>query len=233
MVSNFNLTWKAACLEILNYFTERTPNSFIEEREASIVWRFWMGDSKDDKDGRQRQWARRQAAEAQNHVFDRRVFLFIRQIYELTIVSVLANDMDCALFLAKTVSWSFTTMFRVLQPSVRFCTLEALFKLLHRDPPLGQTTSPKAWTTMRSTSCWLSAEMKSCSEDSTIWIMLKHVRQEEKEVMRNGDWHLKMWSVRYSSLLARVLRRWDSWLYKACRGSWKENTRQQQGNLMR
>ncbi|KZS89294.1 hypothetical protein SISNIDRAFT_431860 [Sistotremastrum niveocremeum HHB9708] len=70
MVSNFNLTWKTPCLEILNYFTERTPNSFIEEREASIVWRFWMGDSKDDKDGRQRQWARRQAAEAQNHVFD-------------------------------------------------------------------------------------------------------------------------------------------------------------------
>jgi len=68
MVSNFNLTWKSACLEILNYFTERTPGSFIEERQASMVWRFWMagipGDTAD------RQWAQRQAAEAQNHIFD-------------------------------------------------------------------------------------------------------------------------------------------------------------------
>ncbi|KAJ7837220.1 alpha,alpha-trehalose-phosphate synthase [Mycena olivaceomarginata] len=40
-------------------FTERTPGSFVEEREASIVWRFWTGD-----------WALRQAAEAQNHIFD-------------------------------------------------------------------------------------------------------------------------------------------------------------------
>ncbi|RDB18114.1 putative alpha,alpha-trehalose-phosphate synthase [UDP-forming] subunit [Hypsizygus marmoreus] len=73
MVSNFNLTWKSACLEILNYFTERTPGSFIEERDASIVWRFWTGVSPsgpDDKDCADRQWARRQAAEAQNHIFD-------------------------------------------------------------------------------------------------------------------------------------------------------------------
>ncbi|TCD64575.1 hypothetical protein EIP91_003902 [Steccherinum ochraceum] len=68
MVSNFNLTWKAPCLEILQYFTERTPNSFIEEREASIVWRFWNGPL--DNASSDRQWARRQAAEAQNHIFD-------------------------------------------------------------------------------------------------------------------------------------------------------------------
>ncbi|KAF9522515.1 alpha,alpha-trehalose-phosphate synthase [Crepidotus variabilis] len=67
MVSNFNLTWKNSCLEILNYFTERTPGSFIEEREASMVWRFWTGESMDHPD---RQWAQRQAAEAQNHIFD-------------------------------------------------------------------------------------------------------------------------------------------------------------------
>ena len=52
-------------------FTERTPGSFIEERQASMVWRFWMagmpGDTPD------RQWAQRQAAEAQNHIFDRYV----------------------------------------------------------------------------------------------------------------------------------------------------------------
>ncbi|PPQ87717.1 hypothetical protein CVT26_011923, partial [Gymnopilus dilepis] len=68
MVSNFNLTWKSACLEILNYFTERTPGSFIEEREASMVWRFWTSDS--SSNSAERQWAQRQAAEAQNHIFD-------------------------------------------------------------------------------------------------------------------------------------------------------------------
>ncbi|KAF8809892.1 alpha,alpha-trehalose-phosphate synthase [Phlegmacium glaucopus] len=67
MVSNFNLTWKSACLEILHYFSERTPGSFIEERQASMVWRFWTGVSGDCPD---RQWAQRQAAEAQNHIFD-------------------------------------------------------------------------------------------------------------------------------------------------------------------
>ncbi|KAF7320108.1 Alpha,alpha-trehalose-phosphate synthase [Mycena kentingensis (nom. inval.)] len=68
MVSTFNLTWKSSCVEILNYFTERTPGSFVEEREASIVWRFWTGETM--KDCGDRQWALRQAAEAQNHIFD-------------------------------------------------------------------------------------------------------------------------------------------------------------------
>ncbi|KAG8215355.1 glycosyltransferase family 20 protein [Butyriboletus roseoflavus] len=67
MVANLNFTWKGPCVEILNYFTERTPGSFVEEREASIVWRFWTGPTDDCPD---RQWARRQAAEAQNHIFD-------------------------------------------------------------------------------------------------------------------------------------------------------------------
>ncbi|PCH42911.1 glycosyltransferase family 20 protein [Wolfiporia cocos MD-104 SS10] len=66
-VANFNLTWKAPCLEILNYFTERTPGSFVEEREASVVWRFWTDPDEPSSD---QQWARRQAAEAQNHIFD-------------------------------------------------------------------------------------------------------------------------------------------------------------------
>ncbi|KZT69420.1 glycosyltransferase family 20 protein [Daedalea quercina L-15889] len=67
MVANFNLTWKAPCLEILNYFTERTPGSYVEEREASVVWRFWTDPDEPQTD---RQWARRQAGEAQNHIFD-------------------------------------------------------------------------------------------------------------------------------------------------------------------
>lgn len=84
MVGTLNFTWKGPCTEILHYvrslslshyrvrltvaqFTERTPGSFVEEREASIVWRFWTGPTDDCPD---RQWARRQAAEAQNHIFD-------------------------------------------------------------------------------------------------------------------------------------------------------------------
>ncbi|OBZ75031.1 putative alpha,alpha-trehalose-phosphate synthase [UDP-forming] subunit [Grifola frondosa] len=70
MVANFNLTWKQPCLEILQYFTERTPGSYIEEREASIVWRFWTENAPFDEHNSDWQWARRQAAEAQNHVFD-------------------------------------------------------------------------------------------------------------------------------------------------------------------
>ncbi|KAJ7139621.1 alpha,alpha-trehalose-phosphate synthase [Mycena epipterygia] len=68
MVATFNLTWKNSCTEILNYFTERTPGSFVEEREASVVWRFWTGETTSDCGDRQ--WALRQAAEAQNHIFD-------------------------------------------------------------------------------------------------------------------------------------------------------------------
>lgn len=49
-------------------FSERTPGSFVEEREASIVWRYWTGAV--DESSPARQWARRQAAEAQNHIFD-------------------------------------------------------------------------------------------------------------------------------------------------------------------
>jgi len=41
----------------------------VEEREASIVWRYFSGD--EAVDAGDRAWARRQAAEAQNHIFDR------------------------------------------------------------------------------------------------------------------------------------------------------------------
>lgn len=50
-------------------FSERTPGSWVEERGASVVWRFWTGAPDDSCPDRQ--WARRQAAEAQNHIFDR------------------------------------------------------------------------------------------------------------------------------------------------------------------
>ncbi|KAI6022050.1 hypothetical protein EDC04DRAFT_2729758, partial [Pisolithus marmoratus] len=43
MVANLDFAWKGPCVEILNYFTERTPGSFVEERATSVVWRFWTG----------------------------------------------------------------------------------------------------------------------------------------------------------------------------------------------
>ncbi|KAF8508074.1 glycosyltransferase family 20-domain-containing protein [Gautieria morchelliformis] len=67
MVTNCNMTWKTPCLEILGYFTERTPGSFVAGQEASIVWRFWTEENESRGD---RQWARRQASEAQNHIWD-------------------------------------------------------------------------------------------------------------------------------------------------------------------
>ncbi|KAG2030091.1 hypothetical protein BDR03DRAFT_975071, partial [Suillus americanus] len=67
MVANLNLTRKGLCVEILNYFTEQMPGSFVEERAVSIVRRFWTGPIDDCSD---RQQARRQAAEAQNHIFE-------------------------------------------------------------------------------------------------------------------------------------------------------------------
>ncbi|KAG8963789.1 hypothetical protein FRC03_002549 [Tulasnella sp. 419] len=66
MVPNLNLKWKQSCIEILNYFTERTSGSFTEDRGASIRWRYWPGDPNDSE----LPWARRQAAEAQNHIWD-------------------------------------------------------------------------------------------------------------------------------------------------------------------
>jgi trehalose 6-phosphate synthase complex regulatory subunit len=63
-------------LEILNYFVERTPGSFIEEREVSIVFRFntlptRSAEAEEQKVKGDREWSKRQAAEAQNHIFDR------------------------------------------------------------------------------------------------------------------------------------------------------------------
>ncbi|KAG9014096.1 hypothetical protein FRB90_005579 [Tulasnella sp. 427] len=66
LVDNVSMQWKEPCVEILNYFTERTPGSFIEDRGASIRWRYWPGDPNDSE----LPWARRQAAEAQNHIWD-------------------------------------------------------------------------------------------------------------------------------------------------------------------
>ncbi|KAF8512946.1 alpha-trehalose-phosphate synthase [Hysterangium stoloniferum] len=68
MVVNYNMTWKTPCLEMLAYFTERTPGSFTVTREASIVWYFWT--QAVIQNHTDRGWVKRQAAEAQNHIWD-------------------------------------------------------------------------------------------------------------------------------------------------------------------
>lgn len=51
----------------MSYFTERTPGSWLEDRGASVCWRFWSaGDSK----SQEALWSRRQAAEVQNLIYD-------------------------------------------------------------------------------------------------------------------------------------------------------------------
>ncbi len=56
--------------EILSYFSERTPGSYIEERGASMCWRFW-NDKMGDRNSHEAQWARRQSAEVANLIHER------------------------------------------------------------------------------------------------------------------------------------------------------------------
>ncbi|PWZ01488.1 hypothetical protein BCV70DRAFT_75168 [Testicularia cyperi] len=56
--------------DILTYFTERTPGSHVEERGASVCWRFW-DDRNGDRKSHEAQWARRQSAEVSNLIHER------------------------------------------------------------------------------------------------------------------------------------------------------------------
>ncbi|QRV89728.1 glycosyltransferase family 20 protein [Ceratobasidium sp. AG-Ba] len=66
LIPNFNREWKTPAIEILQYYTDRTPGTFIENRGASLCWRF--GNEKRDEAAQK--WVRRSAAEAQNHIWD-------------------------------------------------------------------------------------------------------------------------------------------------------------------
>ncbi|KAI6030132.1 hypothetical protein EDC04DRAFT_3091835 [Pisolithus marmoratus] len=72
MVANPDFAWKGPCVEILNYFTERTPGSFVEERATSVARRFWTGppDSTSPIDDDATTTTNDISAEAQNHIFD-------------------------------------------------------------------------------------------------------------------------------------------------------------------
>jgi trehalose-phosphatase len=59
MLRDNNLNWRKEVLEIFEYYTDRTPGSFIENKEINIAWHFGMADSAFGS------W---QAAECQNHI---------------------------------------------------------------------------------------------------------------------------------------------------------------------
>ncbi|CAD6939611.1 unnamed protein product [Tilletia controversa] len=69
LVAGFNLQWRAPVKDILAYFTERTPGSWMEDRGASICWVYW-NEELGDAASHEAQWARRQAAEVQNLIYD-------------------------------------------------------------------------------------------------------------------------------------------------------------------
>jgi len=102
LIPNFNLDWKTPAIEILNYYTDRTPGTFIEKRGASICWRF----GNENRDEAAQKWVRRSAAEAQNHIWDS-----LREKYSLRIIP----GQSSFLLLPKNISRS-TAVGTILSP---------------------------------------------------------------------------------------------------------------------
>ena len=44
LVEDVDLSWHPEVIQLLSYFTERTPGSFIEEKHVSIVWHYRLAD---------------------------------------------------------------------------------------------------------------------------------------------------------------------------------------------
>ncbi|KAJ3079031.1 hypothetical protein HK102_004070 [Quaeritorhiza haematococci] len=59
MLDDVDISWKKPVLEIFEYYTDRTPGSFIEQRDLSVVWHYGLADLNFGS------W---QAAECQNHI---------------------------------------------------------------------------------------------------------------------------------------------------------------------
>lgn len=45
LIHESELTWKPSVLEIMQYYTERTPGSVIEKKSASITWHYRLSDA--------------------------------------------------------------------------------------------------------------------------------------------------------------------------------------------
>ena len=44
LAEGLDLSWQSEVLQIFQHFTERTPGSFIEEKQVSIVWHYRLAD---------------------------------------------------------------------------------------------------------------------------------------------------------------------------------------------
>jgi len=142
MVSNFNLTWKSACLEMLNYVRLPFPSSGFalvivdgfdfSSRNARLVHslrserRQWFGGS-----GREKVWIIRIGSGRRGRLRKRRT-ISLTGIYSFffsfvfgsssLFFPVLANAMVCALSQGGIASSSYPTTSHDLLLSVPFCT---------------------------------------------------------------------------------------------------------------
>lgn len=46
MLNDIDMSWKEDVKEIFEYYTERTPGSFIEEKQCSLTWHYRKADPK-------------------------------------------------------------------------------------------------------------------------------------------------------------------------------------------
>ena len=66
LVDGIDMKWREPVRNILDYFTERTPGAWIEERSTTITWYFCEGTTNQQDVA----WARRQASEVQSLITD-------------------------------------------------------------------------------------------------------------------------------------------------------------------
>lgn len=133
------------------------------------MWRYFSGD--EAVDAGDRAWARRQAAEAQNHIFDRFVALLLSPHW-LRIQTVLASVTDCASSQERMLSLFYPITSPDRRRLARFCMLVAqLTPHVHLGSFLRKTRALH----MQRTSCLLLAAMKSCYAGWPNWTMPKRV----------------------------------------------------------
>jgi hypothetical protein len=144
------------------------------------VWRYFSGD--DAVDAGDRAWARRQAAEAQNHIFDRSVALLI-SLYRLRMDVVLVSVTDCVSSRERMPFSSYQTTSRGRRRLAQFCTLVAQLS-----PHVHLGSSPRRMRAphMQRTLFLRSAAMKSCYVGWPNWIMPKRAPQGLEARMLGG-----------------------------------------------
>jgi len=83
-------------MEILEYYTDRTPGSFIEEKQLSIVWHYGNADSTFG------QW---QAAECQNHIEQSLSALSIHATRKRTSLEVAPRNINKGVFAKRVLEY--------------------------------------------------------------------------------------------------------------------------------